>query len=315
MRCILLGNYGVGNLGDELLREYFVRRFPDVEWIVVSARPQEPHEVPRLPLGVRSLFVPWWRTIRAIASADAVVCGGGTLFSDVESVVACVLWGWHVLVARLFRKPVFLAFQGIGPFRTRLGRWCGWRVLRSARFVSVRDAASHRRALFLVGDLGILQTFDPVFLLLEEHPSPRAGGSLVIIPRTDPPEGFAPRALELRGSGRYSSVRILSFQPDNAAERKICRALQVYLPEADLLEVRTAEEARSALAGTGIVLTARYHGAVAALALGVPFETVAQAREDKLSTLPASEVRQSLRALVERGEAALREALRKYSVK
>ena len=31
MRLLLVGNYGVGNLGDEALREYFLKRFPEVQ--------------------------------------------------------------------------------------------------------------------------------------------------------------------------------------------------------------------------------------------------------------------------------------------
>ena len=108
MRCLLISNYGTGNHGDVALKEYFLTRFPEVEWIVLSANAQSPRDVPRLPFGLRSLFTtPWWRTLAALRSSDAVIFGGGSLFTDVESVRACLLWWWHACVARMLdRKSV-----------------------------------------------------------------------------------------------------------------------------------------------------------------------------------------------------------------
>lgn len=74
MHCVLIGNYGVGNFGDEALKEYFLSAFPDITWSVVSARPSG-EELPRLPGGFRSLFSHWWKTLGAIRNTDAVVFG------------------------------------------------------------------------------------------------------------------------------------------------------------------------------------------------------------------------------------------------
>ena len=152
MRALLIGNYGVGNWGDDALRDYFLTAFPEIEWTVVSASARPPVRpertipiVPRLPLGFRSLFRPWWRTLRAIARTDAVVFGGGSLFTDSESLFACFLWGMHACVARFFHRPVFLASQGIGPFRTRLGEGIARSVALRSAFLSVRDTASMAR--------------------------------------------------------------------------------------------------------------------------------------------------------------------------
>jgi len=73
MRLLLVGNYGVGNLGDEALKEYFLTRFPEIDWIVVSANPRT-GEVARLPMGIRSFFwLRWMATLRAYREADGVV--------------------------------------------------------------------------------------------------------------------------------------------------------------------------------------------------------------------------------------------------
>jgi len=113
VHCLLIGNYGAGNLGDELLREAHLRNETNVQWTVCSASPKD-GQLPRLPLGVRSfLTTPWWRTFTALRNVDAVVFGGGTLFTDGESIRACMLWWWHAFIAHVFGQPILLADQGI----------------------------------------------------------------------------------------------------------------------------------------------------------------------------------------------------------
>ena len=114
MRLLMVGNYGDGNVGDEALREYFLRRYTSHRWTVLSAHPSTPQELPRLPSGIRSfLSFKWLRTLNQLPDFDAVVFGGGSLFTDIESPLACILWWLHVRAARFFGKPVLLAFQGV----------------------------------------------------------------------------------------------------------------------------------------------------------------------------------------------------------
>ena len=143
MRCVLVGNYSVGNIGDEALKEYFLSEFPDISWSVVSANPTDPRDVPRLPLGIRSLFTNWWKTINAIRHADALIFGGGSLFTDIESVWACVIWRAYALLASWCKVPVMLAFQGAGPCKINRCQtpipiyctrwWMPWRVTNSSK--------------------------------------------------------------------------------------------------------------------------------------------------------------------------------------
>ncbi|MDD4319657.1 MAG: polysaccharide pyruvyl transferase family protein [Candidatus Peribacteraceae bacterium] len=313
MRALLVGNYGVGNLGDEALRDYFLARFPDAEWTVVTARPRESREVPRLPCGFRSLFsFRWMRTLRALWNSDVLVFGGGSLFTDAESVRACVLWWVHAAAAWLLRKPFFLAFQGIGPFRTTAGEALTRWVLARAAFVSVRDELSFGRAGGGAGR-GVLQSFDPVFLLMEERKtekSPR--GVLTVIPRRNSPVAdLQGRIADRLRRQAFASIRILSFQPDDPAEKLVVSRLVSAFPEAAVVPVASLENLAWEVAQSSFVLSARYHGALAALAQDVPFETVQQEEGDKLDTLFrfSSATRGIWRARAEEGEWALRKAL------
>ncbi|MBI2524343.1 polysaccharide pyruvyl transferase family protein [Candidatus Peregrinibacteria bacterium] len=292
---LLVGNYGVGNAGDEALKKYFLERFPEVAWVVVSAHPCS-GEVPRLPCGVRSLLTPWWRTLLVYLRCEGVVFGGGSLFTDAESTFAPFLWFLHVAMARLFRKPIFLAFQGIGPFRTRRGAWCARWVVKRAMFCSVRDALSLGRVEHWNLNKKCILSFDPVFsLLLSENSricssySARSSDIdrskiLLIIPRGNSSKEFWDRAKEMRQEG-WGGVRVQ--EPDDLSE--LCRVVS----------------------SASYLLTQRYHAGIVALALGVTFEAVPQVSGDKLDALNHED--RDLVHLWERvkvGEEAFRSALR-----
>lgn len=317
MRCVLVGNYGIANLGDEALKEYFLETFPDIRWTVISAQPDHPAEVHRLPGGLRSLlFTPWWKTIRAIRQADAVVFGGGSLFTDVESVYACFLWALHVAVARLYGTPVFLAFQGMGPYKTGAGEWLARWSVSHARFLSVRDAASAQRVAKWNVSTKVIQTFDPVFSYMVNKKMLRNTNNLfVAIPRHNSGISFRREAQEIiTRTSPIDEVHIVLMQPDDPAEQIFAESLHADLPiPATIVPVRTLDELLDEVSGARHVLSQRFHGALAALAAGSPVTVLPQGEGDKLWELKKFEGEhpdiESLLQSVSLGEDALRTAL------
>lgn len=312
MRCVLVGNYGVGNIGDEALKEFFLREYSDVEWTVVSGSPSSVSEVARLPMGIRSLFSPWWRTFIAIRNADAVVFGGGSLFTDIESVWACVLWSSYVLVARLCGTPYFLAFQGAGPWQTFLGWRLSLWAYKGASFVSVRDEESLKR----VGDFKThsepLLTFDPAFARFSqarkqsEHKS-----NLIIIPRANATEEFY-RAVSSKLPEFGGNVTVLLLEPEK--EGHAMKRLQYMCEHCRVVSICTVDELLAEMSSGSYVLTQRYHGALAALALDVPVEIIPQAVGDKMDTLRESlqrDMKDSWLASVHSGSEKLCEVMQK----
>lgn len=311
MKCLLIGNFGVGNLGDEALKDYFLTTFDLVDWTVVSARPQERNEVPRLPGGLRSLFsLRWLRTLSAYRSCDAVVFGGGSLFTDTESAYACFLWWLHAKLAFFLRKDVHLAFQGIGPFRTRSGRWFSRAVCRQAASISVRDEASQKR----VGDLCVnkkcILSFDPVFSLINNKKIDSSSHNLlVLIPRKNSSDKFVKTARESYESRPWGAVRILSMQPDEKSEQVFCNKLEQSVgASSSVVPIRTLDRLLSELSGAALVISERYHGALAAMALDKEVRIVTQSAGDKLSSLLNKKNVNSKQ--VEIGESSLRQALK-----
>ncbi len=257
-------------------------------WTVLSAHPRA-GELPRLPAGVRSLFLtPWWKTVAALRASDGLVFGGGSLFTDVESMRACLLWWWHAFVCWTFRKPFFLAFQGIGPFRSGAGEWCARWAVAHAAFVSVRDQASARRVAAWGLNKNIVLTFDPVFSLFKaKEISTSSQKLLVIIPRKNSPASFAERATALQKNEAWEGVRILSLAPEDREEQEVCRALvhALSVPPESIVPIWSADALASLVIGAGLVFSQRYHGALAALALGIPFEVMPQGEGDKMASL------------------------------
>lgn len=318
MRCLLIGNYGVDNLGDEALRQYFLDAFPDIEWFVVSAQPSA-SEYARLPLGVRSfLGSKWGRTLKAYCEADAVVFGGGSLWTDVESVFACVLWSLHARVARLFGKPYFLAFQGIGPFNTRIGERLARRAVEHAAFVSVRDEASAARLAAWGMDTKFVQTFDPIFSALQKQKNNTNEKNVcTIIPRGNSSEHLMQKALSyLRMHPYIHRLDIVLMQPEHPGEQAMATRLEreLGLP-ATIIPARTLFDLMKGVGASVMVISERFHGALAAIAAGIEVQIVSQGHGDKLAELSRLIDRgfsaEDAHALIATGEAALRNALQR----
>lgn len=312
MRAVLIGNYGIGNLGDEALKAYFLEAFPDVTWSVISAHPGA-GEYPRLPLGFRSLAAPWWKTIGVMRRADAVVFGGGSLFTDVESVKACLLWGWHVLWARLLGRKVLLAFQGIGPFRGRWGEGIARWACRRAAFISVRDEASAKRMEHWGLSTEIVQTFDPVFSLhREEKCTGCSQDVIVLVPRFNSDATFTSRCENVLRQHPGKPVEVWLFEPGVQSERAIAGRLSAtfhapVVPCTDLAEVRRR------LAHVTHMVTQRYHAGLLGFGAGCALTIVEQQPGDKLSELStliqSGWTREGARQRMQTGEEALRNRL------
>jgi len=286
MRAALVGNYGVGNLGDEALKDYFLHAFRDVEWSVLSERPGE-GEYARLPAGFRSFIrFRWIRTLSMLRTVDAVVFGGGSLFTDVESPFACFLWWLHVMAASLFRKPVVLAFQGMGPYRTKVGEWFARSVVRKAAFISVRDEESFRRINSWTKNTKVVQTFDPVFsLMIEKKGMHDPKNVFVVIPRNNTSSMFLQNVYQELENATWEEVRVVLMEGDHNDERMIGNdILSKVDPRIGHLQfVRSLDELMQTLQNAKLLLSQRFHGALAGVAAGVPTRVFPQGVGDKLS--------------------------------
>jgi polysaccharide pyruvyl transferase CsaB len=161
---VISGYYGFRNSGDEAMLYAMLpalrSRIADLEVTVLS----------RDPAGTAGKFgitaVPrdsLCRAAGAIRRADLLISGGGGLLQDVTSLKSIVYYLGVVILAKLFRKPVFFYGQGVGPVRTALGRMLVKMVANRVDLITVRDADSMAELLGMgVTRPSLLVTADPV---------------------------------------------------------------------------------------------------------------------------------------------------------
>ncbi len=81
--------------------------------------------------------------VRALRKSDCLVLGGGGIIQDESSVINITYYYLQVLVARkVLRKPVFWAFVGVGPIKTKLGKRLLRGMSKLTECVLVRDQES-----------------------------------------------------------------------------------------------------------------------------------------------------------------------------
>jgi polysaccharide pyruvyl transferase WcaK-like protein len=208
---------------------------------------------------------------------------------------------------------MYMAFQGVGPLRTFPSRaLTGW-VFKRAVFISVRDEASLKRLQQWRLRTAPVLTFDPVFSLFAFRQSPSPGKRiLVIIPRENSGEEFLV-AVSGKLAIPWEAVRILLLKPSKE-EYRVARQIQSMMKvSSQIVEIDSVGKLLDEIGSAREVVTQRYHGALAALALNVSVTIVPQGTGDKLQELQRIQSSASRNELLERvsiGTRQLRDALR-----
>ena len=85
---------------------------------------------------------------------DVCIFGGGGIIQDQSSILNLIYFLLQIKYAKLVRKTVVLAFVGIGPINSRIGRICTKLALSGIRLCIVRDQASKQ----ILDDLQVVGT-------------------------------------------------------------------------------------------------------------------------------------------------------------
>ena len=164
MKTLLIGNFGGGNVGDELILNSALEEKGIDDVVVMSCDGEKSRafcerefEVVRFfPVGLRSFFKflfsrSYQREIFGLRSRiDKVVFSGGGLFA--MKFRAVLLWFFVFLWVRvLFKKDVDVVFEGQGIDLEGGGKWFLKYVFSRASSVTVRDKASAK----VLKDLGV----------------------------------------------------------------------------------------------------------------------------------------------------------------
>lgn len=109
-----------------------------------------------------------WRGMRTLASAarqaDLVICGGGGLFQDDDSLVKMPYWAIRVLLVNMMSGPIAGLSIGAGPLDYKMSRFFARLALRQLDPISVRDALAQTELVPLTRKT-VHVVPDPAFLL------------------------------------------------------------------------------------------------------------------------------------------------------
>lgn len=144
----LIGYYGFGNLGDELLLRACVDILTQcgISQNRIIALSNDPEKTSH-DFGIDS--VNRWslrESAKVFRNSERVIFGGGGIFQDRTSIKSCV-WYWGIVrLARLMGAKVYALGQSVGPLESKLSRILAGNALRSCRVLHVRDDKSMRLA-------------------------------------------------------------------------------------------------------------------------------------------------------------------------
>ncbi|MBA4247304.1 MAG: hypothetical protein C0444_03300 [Microbacterium sp.] len=151
-RVVMLGTHGQYNIGDELLLATFLRQLgTQYDYVVntydpadTAARIDPDYRVELINTAGDRLAL-----LRHLRRADAVVFAGGSILKELSAATgrnryATLLMILAVVTATrvIGRAPMAMLNIGVGPIRTRFGRWLAGRILNQVTLVTVRDAGS-----------------------------------------------------------------------------------------------------------------------------------------------------------------------------
>lgn len=103
-----------------------------------STLPQRLSNVRIIPRGLKGLA----RLIASAKESDFVLCGGGGLFQDDDSLIKMPYWAFRLLLVRMFCPRIIGYSIGVGPLRFALSRFSASLAFACMERCSVRDPLS-----------------------------------------------------------------------------------------------------------------------------------------------------------------------------
>lgn len=279
---LIFGYFGVGNLGDEanlqrlikLLREINLRN----KITVISADPGCTSQAYNVTaVGKFNLY----GIIKAMTKADLLIGNGGSHFQDMTGKRSLLYYSGLVFIAKCLKVRVLLYGQGIGPLRSRIGRFLAGRVLSMADLITVRD----RFSIVALAELNVRKpeihfTAEPLLasngvepLLVRKYWQQREEGKQIKLGLIIRDFRFIKKALwdRLLDSLSWDSkieTYLIPVQPLKDSE-----FLQEFSAKYDLKILNTDagwEGLQQLIGGLDLLVSVRLHGLVAGVLQGVP---------------------------------------------
>ncbi len=143
---LVIGYYGGGNYGDELLLETLSLLFRQNDITKVSVYYQQPHRYLTYHHNFDFTIVDGgkkWSTVKQILRSKQIVIGGGGLwgldFNWSIFLLSVLLYFYSVVL----RRPVYLVGVGYYSSTTRIGRISAWIAAKASKLILARDQETY----------------------------------------------------------------------------------------------------------------------------------------------------------------------------
>lgn len=278
---VVFGYFGFGNLGDETNLRQLIQLLRSIDWrvkiTVITAAPDRSSEEYNVAAVGKFNFI---GIIRALNGADLLIGNGGSHFQDITSKRSLFYYSALIMLAKLFKVRVFLYGQGIGPLRTRFGKFLAGRVLSMADLITVRD----RLSIVAMAELNVRKpeihfTAEPLLALnrleaplVKNYWEQQENGKktklgLIIQEYSFIKKGFWDQLIDCLCWVKNIEIYLIPIQP---RDRDF---LQVFSANYGLtvLPIDTGwEQLQQVVGGLDLLVSARLHGLVAGVLQGAP---------------------------------------------
>ncbi|NLM16987.1 MAG: hypothetical protein GX221_04650 [Candidatus Riflebacteria bacterium] len=267
----LLGYFGFGNYGDELLRTTFIKKFqsrmPDYTIYVLTASKEESNEPGVIFLRRRSFVLP------KLVSCQALIVPGGGVFQSSTSLRSLAYYLFFLSMARIAGVKVFLPAQGLGPFKNGIAGALLKSALEAelvdAEYLSLRDLASKKQLPEILANRNLEVVTDLFFWGADVSETQiKPPGNLLktyVVLRASVP-GVLKMAKEILALGEtFENIKIIPLVFSDPEDTKLWKEAGF---KGELISIYDSplmfEEA-------DIIISMRLHGAIMATAACIPW--------------------------------------------
>ena len=218
------GYFGCGNLGDDAILQAFIEythaKHPDMRILALTKKPAK--DARRFGIRCFNRKNPF-SLVSAFLSADAFLCGGGSLLQNLTGKLSLYYYLFMLRLAELCGALPVLFAAGIGPLRGRKALFATKKTLLRSAYISLRDEESLRLLRSQNIDSAKLHLgADAAFLL----PPPPIFRTYALLKRID-----------VMQNRRYVCVSLKSGKESADNRTTIIAALRMFCREADVIPV------------------------------------------------------------------------------
>jgi len=307
---LILGAYGKGNIGDELLRwvtvKIFETYFPNITGEIFTYNQKVSYDFFNHDNFSFLNYYDYFPSFKYPASFlkfsarnyskrhQLIVFGGGGFIYD-YSAINILSWLRRIYALKRLWKPILLLGIGIGPIRTGFSRLAAKLIINLSDIVIVRDYDSFDLAKSLSKDKNKIKLGADLAILLNKFDNYSSEASAekirncLVIPRQWPyhyskkHEGLLIDAFSelITFAIKNFNIESVNFLPlhrfdDMPLCQRIAQELNI---KGGVYKVRKYEDIKSIITNTDLIISMRYHGVMLSLIANKPVIAIAYDRK------------------------------------